>query len=268
MKCPYCVSDISDAALVCPHCGRDFYLFKPLLERIAALEERLKELPEIGGLRARIQALEERLAGPAAVSEVPMESPDAAETPLSRRLGEWVLLWAAPLLLLLISHAVITVLYDLNTVYLRVVSLLIPLPFGFMLMALRRRHLGPGLLAAFGMAALAVLGMSAITSLVDKTPVLPVDAREWREFVEYAASVGFSYTTGMLLGGMLRRRRLALIEESQQSLAFRLARLLSDENTEKLHMRVRKLNDLSGSLTAVATTLASIYTGLQGVVGK
>jgi hypothetical protein len=30
MRCPYCISEIDDAALACPHCARDLYLFKPL----------------------------------------------------------------------------------------------------------------------------------------------------------------------------------------------------------------------------------------------
>lgn len=266
MKCPYCVSDISDAALACPQCGRDLYLFKPLLEKIATLEERLKNLPEVEALAARVQALEARLSGSDSLPEPSSEAQD--DPTAARRLGEWGALWGVPLLLLLGAHALITIVYDLNTLYLRVVSLLIPLPFGFVLTALRRRHFGFALLAAFGMAALAVLGMSAMTGVADNTPVWPENVREWREFVEYAASVGFSYTTGMLLGGVLRRRRQAELEESRQSLAFKLARLLSEENADKLHARVRKLNDLSGSLTAAATTVASIYTGLQGVLGK
>ena len=32
MQCPYCTSDINDAAVVCPVCTRDLYLIKPLLE--------------------------------------------------------------------------------------------------------------------------------------------------------------------------------------------------------------------------------------------
>ena len=56
MHCPYCTSDINDAALVCPICSRDLYLFKPLLQRIAEFEK----LAE-AGKGERIQALEARV---------------------------------------------------------------------------------------------------------------------------------------------------------------------------------------------------------------
>ena len=42
--------------------------------------------------------------------------------------------------------------------------------------------------------------MSAITSLVDKTPVMPQSMIEWKEFIEYSLSITFSFLTGILLG--------------------------------------------------------------------
>lgn len=269
MKCPYCISDISDEALACPHCARDLYLFKPLLEKIAALEERFKAQPDPDALLARIKELETRLeeathAAPAA------EAADAAPRPPMARLIEWASLWAIPLALLLVAHGLITVVYDLNTLYLRVVSLLIPLPFGFTLMARGRHSFVATLAAAFGMALLAVLGMSWVTGLVDHTPVLPQGMREWREFIEYAASVGFSYMTGMLLGRMLWRRRQAARSRGVQGLALKLAKLVSNpqETADKLQATAKKLSELGGSLSAAGASVAAAYTGLQGFLGQ
>ena len=42
MQCPYCTSEINDAAVVCPVCTRDLYLIKPLLDKIAGLEEKIE----------------------------------------------------------------------------------------------------------------------------------------------------------------------------------------------------------------------------------
>lgn len=44
MQCPYCAEKIKNEALVCAHCGHDIGVIKPLMLRVVALEERLKEL--------------------------------------------------------------------------------------------------------------------------------------------------------------------------------------------------------------------------------
>ncbi|WP_114697526.1 hypothetical protein [Polynucleobacter necessarius] len=58
--------------------------------------------------------------------------------------------------------------------------------------------------------------MSWITSLVDQSPVLPRILFEWREVLEYSASIAFNFLTGMLVGKVsysakLRVRRAGLV---------------------------------------------------------
>ncbi|SDI19868.1 hypothetical protein [Propionivibrio dicarboxylicus] len=265
MRCPYCISDIHDDALVCPICRRDLYLFKPLLSRIDALEKQLtaheERLSQLDALQTA-PSLDTALVAPS--STVEPQGFDA--TPSSQN---WLLNWITPLVLLIAAHGLIVILYDLNTVYLRVVSLVIPLPFGALLFA-RRRY--PALLAVVSsclLASAAVLAMSSLTAWVDRVPVLPQDLREWREFITYAASIALSYLTGMILGQMLRRRRQ---EETLRSLgvALALARVLSQgaDKTERVEAVARKFHNLGSSLTAAATTAAAIFTGLQGLLGK
>lgn len=41
MECPYCAKEISDQALVCPHCTRDLILFRPIAARCSRAEQNL-----------------------------------------------------------------------------------------------------------------------------------------------------------------------------------------------------------------------------------
>jgi hypothetical protein len=252
MRCPYCTSEISDHALACPHCAHDLYLFKPLLQKIDALETRVAELE-----KAQQQAAP---ATPAEQAE-PAAAPSEPAT-----LAAWAAYWLAPLLLLLLAHFAITVAYDLKTLYLRIASLLIPLPFGFLLM--RRRFGFPAWsAAALALGVAAAWGMSAVIALVDGTPVLPQDAREWREFVEYAASMGLAYVSGMLLGAHLRKRR-EHAERQAGELTVQLAKLITSgsQSAEKLNATIGKLRELSNSLTVAATSAAAAYAGLKGFI--
>lgn len=266
MKCPYCTSEIAREALVCPVCRRDLFLFKPLLARIAELEAQLADQPAIADLQAHLRALE----GQGGTADAAPLAPSPA-APATIGAGDWLRYWGMPLLLLLVAHGLIVVLFDLNTLYLRLVSLLIPLPFGFLLLRNAPRSLVKGALAAFAMAALAVLGMSGVVAYTDGVPWLPQGRVEWREFAEYAASVGFSYLTGMLLGRLRANRPVVLAETELQGngLTLALARHLvsGPPSIEKIQDSVRKINEVSSSLVAIGTTALSIYTGLKGLLG-
>lgn len=265
MRCPYCVSDIHDDALVCPICRRDLYLFKPLLSRIDALEKQLAAHEERFEQLSAPEALPTFDAAHVTASSVLASQEPEAPHPVRTALSNWL----APLILLITAHGLIIILYDLNTIYLRIVSLVIPLPFGLLLFAHRRYPAWVAALSSALLASAAVLAMSALTAWVDQVPVLPQDLREWREFITYAASIALSYLTGILLGQMLRRKRQA---ETLRSLgvALALARVLSQsaDKTERVEAVARKFHNLGSSLTAAATTAAAIFTGLQGLLGK
>ncbi|HEY6131177.1 MAG TPA: hypothetical protein VIV27_04125 [Halioglobus sp.] len=151
----------------------------------------------------------------------------------------------APLILLLIAHALITVVYDLNVVYLRLISMILPMPFGFWLVRDEPRTLLPWFIGTAFLAVTSVIGMSAVIGAVDQTPVLPQNAFEWRELLEYSASIAFSFLTGMLVsritGGTV--------------------------NPNHLHTLSTNFKMIGGSIAAIMTTIVSIYTGLKGVTG-
>ncbi|MFZ9297112.1 MAG: hypothetical protein ACO24Y_02175 [Hylemonella sp.] len=265
MRCPYCQSDIDDEALVCKICKRDIYLFKPLLAKIAALEEQVQGLSEHEADKARIRQLESQLAD---VREQLFKPPVGAPG-IALALATYILL---PLGLLLLAHAIITIVLDTNLLYLRVISIALPLPFGLMLMRRAQRSILLWFVGTMILAVASVIGMSWITSLVDQTPVLPKDAFEWREYLEYAASISLSFLTGMLIGSVsyARAHRLPAKTGGRGSLAqTMLSRVLgANLSPAQINEIMKKLNDYGSSAVALGTTALSIYTGLKGFMGK
>ena len=102
MTCPYCQSEVHPDAVVCKTCHRDFYLVKPMMEKVAALEKQLAEMPDIAPQLARIAELEHQLAeGNATPPPQPAQSEGGS-------FADSMAYLVLPLLLLLAAHALIT----------------------------------------------------------------------------------------------------------------------------------------------------------------
>jgi hypothetical protein len=263
VRCPYCVSEINDEAAVCPVCRRDIQLVKTLRAKIEELEARVAEQDT---LLARHQTpLGDDQAAAAAAPTLQVESQLAASS-----LSVLLMFCGLPLVLLLIAHSVIVVIFDLNTLYLRVVSLLIPLPFSLLLTARARQPIGSLATMSVVLAVLAVLGMSALTAIVDGTAILPTGMREWREFAEYALSIGLSYVTGAIVGHALWLRQNARHRLDQvRGMAHKIAELLSSgqSSAEKLQTAASNAKEIGALLAASGTTAASAYMGLKSLLG-
>jgi hypothetical protein len=260
MKCPYCVSLIEEDAFVCKVCRRDLYLFKPLTEKIRNLEVQLSAQEDRAQLQDRVAELEALLED----AEAKLTKSTKGAIHFGFAVAQYVLI---PLLLLLLGHALITVVYDLPLVYLRVISIVLPLPFGYWLFKVKARNLLPWFIATGFMAASAVIGMSAITGWVDHTLVMPQSMVEWREFIEYASSISFSFLTGMLLGGVAYQRMHRSHVKSQSLLKSMVTQFGEGKlSPDAIQQVIKKLESIGGSVVAVGTTAMSIYTGLKSVL--
>ncbi len=264
MQCPYCTSEINDAAVVCPLCTRDLYLFKPLQEKITSLEVELKEASRLSApvLQARIAELEAELAdlrnNRAVAAEINRpQTPFYLSAAISFGIG---------LALLLAAHGLIVMIYDLKPLFLRIASLLIPLPLGLIL---HIRHPQRGWLTvvlAIATGCLAVLGMSAVTGYVDNVPVLPQNVRDWREFIEYALSIAFSFITGMLLAKLMHIRHSA---NEAGPITMLVARLFTFDDAGELGLQkmVTRVNKLVNGMAPAAAGAMSVWTGIKAVIG-
>ncbi len=263
MNCPYCLSEVSEEAVVCKVCTRDLYLFKPMMAKVADLEKRLSEIPNQEAYEKRIAELELMLDE--------HEQNSASHKTLSGWFSDIAVYLIIPLLLLLLAHWLIAVVYDAKMVYLRIISMALPLPFAYFLFKEHQHKLLPWFIGAAFLSITSVIGMSWITSLVDQSPIFPQNLFEWKEVIEYSASIAFSFLTGMLLGGVAyaskqRHRRKAILSPFMKAVASGLGDgKISPSNVYTI---MKTLQDYGATIIALGTTALSLYTGLKGIIGN
>jgi len=264
MKCPYCLSEVEESAHVCKVCTRDLYLFQPMMKKISDLEKKLDSLKVQEVLEQRIVELE------GYVHDLQNQKEEQVESLFTRILLVFQTL-VLPLCILLISHALITIVYDFDLIYLRVISILVPLPFAYYLFQKKKRLILPWIAGTILLACSAVIGMSAITAYVDHTPIMPKNPIEWKEFLEYSASISFSFFTGMLLGTLAFMKRMRTYRQQANNAWIQaIVNGLADGklSPEALQKIMHKVNEFGGTAVALGTTAISIYTGLKGVLGE
>src|SRR5688500_237987 len=109
MECPFCIETIKDEALACKHCSRDLRVIRPVLLEI---QETVFELDKVRQELDRAKATLDRLKHP------------------WRVYSTYAMLYVAiPVVLLVSAHVLVTIVLNISPLYLRLASVLIPVPF-------------------------------------------------------------------------------------------------------------------------------------------
>jgi hypothetical protein len=169
---------------------------------------------------------------------------------------------ASTLVVLIFAHFQIIVEHNLPLLLLRIASILVPVVFGFFCRESTRRNLIPEFLYGMVVALLAILAMSTIVSRLDHVPAMPRNWYEWREFVEYGASITFGFFTGVVCRHTVIAMRSS--GEAQNRLIAVLARAISDKlGGEAAGFNMRTVQSLVSAAIAAGSAIASLVTGLR-----
>lgn len=255
MECPFCAERIKDEALACKHCSRDLRVVRPV---VLEVEDIVQELDVLRRELDHVTAKLFRKRYPARYFAIHSIA--------------YILIPAA---LLVAAHIVLTIIFpNLSALYLRLASVLIPLPFGLAINAIQKVQLRGAVVVGLLTAALSVLCMLIVTGINDHVPILPQGWFDWREVIEYTLSIALAFVTGNIIGILIFQVLPSQMAQGGKPnpTAYRIARMLGQHvGEEQLRRRARIIQDLmrtAGPIIGIlGTAVGSIYAGLKGILG-
>ena len=194
--------------------------------------------------------------------------------PARKTVEEIVTYGLLPILLLLLAHFLIIVLWDRPTVYLRIVSIALPMPFGFALIWREQRKFIWTIIMGAAVSLISIAGMLIVMHINYQDTILPTTARDLIEELQYFTSIALAFITGGLLAVLFRSTphfpsgpvmftaKLAPVVTSLRG----KKRMGQQLDVMELLQRAQSIQKVVTGILAAATTAGSVYTGVTSVI--